>query len=614
MYKVTVKKNGCSKVYTAVKNKQLLEMLRENGIYIDSPCNGNGTCGKCRVKFSSGNHNPAEAEEIKLLGRQATESGYRLACRYKIQSDIEISIDSSELPARIATESVQRNIKFDPLVTKVYSILEKPSLDDSFSDYERTMPGKYYETPFQIKDLQLLRSLPHVIRKKNFETTLVTDSSDIIAVEAGNTSTTLYGVAVDIGTTTIAAYLMDLTTGKKVCVTSLLNPQKAFGADVISRISYTMENEHGLEQLNSLLIQSLNVCVTMLCKQANIFSSDIYTMTFAGNTTMLHMLLKVNPANIAIAPFIPVFTSAMRVQARELGLDINPQGTVYLLPGVSAYVGADTVGAVLATGMHQQAPASLLIDIGTNGEIVLGGKNGMYACSAAAGPAFEGANIKNGMGSVNGAINSVSLKQGVTYTTIGNTKPLGLCGTGVVDLLAELLEIGIVDETGRIDTAWKPDSPELEPLWDRIVTMDGVNAFVLCKDHETLSGNQIILTQRDIREIQNAKAAIVAGIRVLVKNAGIGFEDITKVYLAGGFVSYININSALKIGIIPGELEGRIIAIGNAAAQGAIDVLTSKSLLPVAQEISKSINYIELSGSKDFNDFYVDCMTFEQDI
>ena len=614
MYKVTVKKNGCSKVYTAVKNKQLLEMLRENGIYIDSPCNGNGTCGKCRVKFSSGNHNPAEAEEIKLLGRQATESGYRLACRYKIQSDIEISIDSSEFPARIATESIQRNIKFDPLVTKVYSILEKPSLDDSFSDYERTMPGKYYDTPFQIKDLQLLRSLPHVIRKKNFETTLVTDSSDIIAVEAGNTSTTLYGVAVDIGTTTIAAYLMDLTTGIKVCVTSLLNPQKAFGADVISRISYTMENEHGLEQLNSLLIQSLNVCVTMLCKQANIFTSDIYTMTFAGNTTMLHMLLKVNPANIAIAPFIPVFTSAMRVQARELGLDINPQGTVYLLPGVSAYVGADTVGAVLAAGMHQQAPASLLIDIGTNGEIVLGGKNGMYACSAAAGPAFEGANIKNGMGSVNGAINSVSLKQGVTYTTIGNTKPLGLCGTGVVDLLAELLEIGIVDETGRIDTAWKPDSPELEPLWDRIVTVDGVNAFVLCKDHETLSGNQIILTQRDIREIQNAKAAIAAGIRVLVKKAGIGFEDITKVYLAGGFGSYININSALKIGLIPGELEGRIIAIGNAAAQGAIDVLTSKSLLPVAQEISKSINYIELSGSKDFNDFYVDCMTFEQDI
>ena len=557
MFKVTIKKDGYSKVYTSVKNKNLLEMLREKGFYIDSPCNGNGTCGKCRVKLSSGNHNPVEAEEIKLLGREAVESGYRLACRYKIQSDIEISIDYNELPARIATESIQRDIPFDPLVI---------------------------------------------------------DFSDIIAVEPGKTVNTLYGIAVDIGTTTIAAYLMDLTTGKKVCVTSLLNPQKAFGADVISRISYTMENENGLEQLNGLLIQALNVCIGMLCEQAEISATEVYVMTFVGNTTMLHLLLKVNPSNIAIAPFVPVFTSTVSVQAREIGLNINPQGIAYILPGVSAYVGADTVGAILTAGMYQQASASLLIDIGTNGEIVLGGKNAMYACSAAAGPAFEGANIKNGMGSVNGAINSVSLKQGITFSTIGNTRPLGLCGTGVVDLLAELLDLGIVDETGRIDMTWRPNSHMLEHLCDRIVSVDGVNAFVLCNADETLSGNQIILTQRDIREIQNAKAAIAAGIRVLVKNAGIGFEDIKNVYLAGGFGSYININSALKIGLIPVELEGRIISIGNAAAQGAIDVLTSKSLLPLAQQISKYINYIELSNSKDFNDYYVDCMTFEQDI
>ncbi len=557
MFKVTIKKDGYSKVYTSVKNKNLLEMLRENGFYIDSPCNGNGTCGKCRVKLSSGNHIPIEAEEIKLLGREAVESGYRLACRHKIQSDIEISIDYNELPARIVTESIQRDIPFDPLVI---------------------------------------------------------DFSDIIAVEPGKTVKTLYGIAVDIGTTTIAAYLMDLTTGKKVCVTSLLNPQKAFGADVISRIGYTMENENGLEQLNGLLIQALNICIGMLCKQVEISPTEVYVMTFVGNTTMLHLLLKVNPSNIAIAPFVPVFTSTVSVQTRQIGLEINPQGIAYILPGVSAYVGADTVGAILTAGMYQQASASLLIDIGTNGEIVLGGKNAMYACSAAAGPAFEGANIKNGMGSVNGAINSVSLKQGITFTTIGDTKPLGLCGTGVVDLLAELLDLGIVDETGRIDMAWRPNSSGLEHLCDRIVSMDGVNAFVLCNADETLSGNQIILTQRDIREIQNAKAAIAAGIRVLVKNAGIGFEDIKNVYLAGGFGSYININSALKIGLIPMELEGRIISIGNAAAQGAIDVLTSKSLLPLAQEISKYINYIELSGSKDFNDYYVDCMTFEQDI
>ncbi|EPR12570.1 ASKHA domain-containing protein [Ruminiclostridium papyrosolvens] len=611
MFSVTVRNNGNTQVYTAKNGKNLFELLREKGFGIDSPCNGNGTCGKCRVKLIQGSNSPAKAEEIKLLGLTALENGYRLACRYNIQSDIEISTDSNDLPANIATESVQINTELNPLVTKVYSVLEKPALDNSVSDFIRVMNGSYNDNPLVINDLGLLRNLPDVIRKNNFEVTLVKSPWDIIAVESGNTTNTLYGVAVDIGTTTIAAYLVDLTTGKKVSVTSLLNPQKAFGADVISRISYTMENEHGLEQLNSLLLQSINVCITILCKQAGISPVDVYVITFAGNTTMLHLLLKVNPSNIAYAPFVPAFTSTVKVKAGELPVDINPNGIAYILPGVSAYVGADTVGAVLAVGMHQQASASLLIDIGTNGEIVLGGKIGMYACSAAAGPAFEGANIKNGMGSVNGAINSVSIKHGITFTTIGHTKPMGLCGTGVVDLLAELLEVGIVDETGRIDMSWRPESPEQEPLCERIVSVDGVNGFLLCKARETLSGNEILLTQRDIREIQNAKAAIAAGIRVLVKNAGIGFEDIQKVYLAGGFGSYINIDSALKIGLIPGELEGRIVSVGNAAAQGAIDILNNKSLLSAAQEISKSINYTELSNSKDFNDYYVDCMTFE---
>lgn len=394
MFSVTVRNKDNTKVYMADKGKNLLELLRENEYYIDSPCNGNGTCGKCKVKLIQGTSNQATEEEIKLLGTKALENGYRLACRYNIHSDIEISIDSNDLSANIATESIQINNELNPLVTKVCKVLEKPSLDNSASDFIRLMHGECNNNPLEINDLGLLRNIPHAIRKNNFEVTLLKDSLNIVAVESGNTANTLYGVAVDIGTTTIAAYLVDLTTGNKVSVTSLLNPQKAFGADVISRISYIMENQHGLEHLNSLLIQSLNVSISILCKQTGISAIDIYAITFAGNTTMLHLLLKVNPSNIAYAPFVPVFTSTVKVRARELSIDINPNGTAYILPGVSAYVGADTVGAVLAVGMHQQTSASLLIDIGTNGEIVLGGKNGMYACSAAAGPAFEGANIK----------------------------------------------------------------------------------------------------------------------------------------------------------------------------------------------------------------------------
>ncbi|HEX2925518.1 MAG TPA: ASKHA domain-containing protein [Ruminiclostridium sp.] len=613
MYRVSVENNGELREYIAENGENLLDLLRKQGYAIDSPCNGNGTCGKCRVKLLSENSAPAKAGEMKLLGVRAAEDGYRLACQHNINSDMKISVDSADATGRIVTDSIQRNNSINPIVTKIHKVLGQPGLDNQYSDIDRVFQALEGEggRQFHMSNPQLLRSLPATIRHEAYEITIVAADSDIIAVEPGNTLDSLYGIAVDIGTTTIAAYLIDLTTGKKLSVTSLLNPQKAFGADVISRISHTMQHGNGLEELNNLLTEAINVCINTLCNQTGIKPSSVYAVTFAGNTTMLHLLMKVDPSNIALAPFIPVFTSDLKLRAADLNLNINPYGTAYLLPGVSAYVGADTIGAVLATRICEQASASLLIDIGTNGEIVLGGRDGLYACSAAAGPAFEGANISNGMGSVSGAISCVSLEQGIAYTTIGNTKPIGLCGTGVVDLLAALLEAGIVDETGRIDTAWKPVSPEQENLSERITSIDKSTAFILCKADETLSSSEIVLTQRDIREIQNAKAAIAAGIRVLLKESGIRFEDIGRVYLAGGFGSCINVSSALKIGLIPKELEGRIESVGNAAAQGAIDVLMDKAHLETARKLRKSIKYVELSGSKDFNDYYMDCMLFE---
>lgn len=615
MFQVIIHSNNKTVQLQINDSQNLLYHLRENGFAINSPCNGNGTCGKCRVKILSPNFAGASENEIKLLGIAAIENGYRLACRIFIESDLEISLEDEDLPAKILTEGIQRSVDVIPLVSKESVKLVKPDLSDQNSDLERLDKWAHLEAP---AGLALLRSLPAVLRKDNYNITLIKDVSDqsadksrIIGVEPGDTTGALYGAAVDIGTTTIASYLVDLRSGKRLCVNSLLNPQKIYGADVISRIKHTMDSAEGLEQLHGQIVNAINASVSVMCSQARISPDNIYAITLVGNTTMLHLLLKVEPRYIASAPFTPGFTATVKLRAQELGISINPDGLVCILPTVSAYIGADTVGAVLSTGMHTQADTSLLIDIGTNGEIVLGNRDRLYACSSAAGPAFEGANIRNGMGSIAGAISTVSLKQGLGCTTIGDTRPIGICGTGVVDALAQLLEVGIVDETGRIDMEWKPNVPEQAALSERLSVVDGMNAFIICDKEETPICREIAITQKDIRELQNAKAAIAAGINVLVKEAGISFNDIKTVYLAGGFGSYINIESALKIGLIPSALEGKIQTVGNAAGQGAIETLINSDSLKTAEEISRRIKYIELSASKDFNDSYVECMMFE---
>ncbi len=600
MHKVIVKNNGQINELTASDGQNLLELFRKSDISINTPCNGNGTCGKCKVRILSGHLPEASGNEIKVLGPEAIKQGFRLSCGYGVVSGMEIMLEGGSIQAQIVTEGRQREIALSPIVTRENATLGKPDLTSQTGDYERILgDGPEAEVP----DMELIRGLPELLRQNDFNISLVKSGSRLLGVEAGTAGKGLYGVAVDIGTTTIAAYLLDLTTGKRISVNSSLNPQKVYGADVISRIKHTLENEEGLAEMQSLIISEINKCIGAMCGEAGISSESIYAVTFVGNTTMMHLLLRVTAKNIAAAPFIPAVTSMLKLKASQLGIDINKAGIACVLPCVSAYIGADTVGAVLSTGIHEQEEMSLLIDIGTNGEIVLGSRNSMYACSSAAGPAFEGANIRNGMGSVKGAINSISLKSGVEFTTIGNASPAGICGTGIVDGIAQLLEAGLIDETGRIDDEWEPASEEQSKLAGNLTDINGMNAFVIDGD--------IAITQKDVRELQNAKAAIAAGINVLVRQAGISFDDIKNVYLAGGFGTYINIDNALKIGLIPEQLKGKIQSVGNAAGQGAIESLISLDSLSQAVMISKKIKYIELSSSKDFNDFFIDCMMFE---
>ncbi len=595
MYTINTNKNKID----IAPNTPLLDALRSNQNQLSAPCNGNGTCGKCKVRVLSGETNPPSFQEISLLGENAIAEGYRLACNVYAASDMSIELPQENTSVQIVTEGIKHDINIAPPVIKQYIQLSKPLLGDQLSDADRILKAAKVDN----LPLELIRRAPVLLRDSDYGITLIKYGNKITGIEGKNTSNNLYGVAVDIGTTTIATYLFDCKTGSRVGVHSLLNPQKIFGSDVISRIKHSIEDIGGQDDLNEGIVLAVNDSINELCKKAKICFDDVYSIALVGNTTMLHFLLNVSARNLANAPFIPAFTAMQTLSARKLGLCTNEFATAFILPSVSAYIGADTVGAVLATQMHKNSSISLLIDIGTNGEIVLGNNSFMYSCSSAAGPAFEGANIRNGIGSVYGAINSISLVKGLSYTTIGGTEPIGICGTGVVDAVAQLLEIGLIDETGRINHKWEASEPELGSLTERIGKTDGQFSFHIDKD--------IYITQKDIRELQNAKAAIAAGIEVLIEQAGISYDNIENVYLAGGFGSYINKDSAVKIGLIPSQLKNKIKSVGNAAGQGAQYALLSDDYLQQSVDISRSIEYIELSASKSFNDYYIDCMMFE---
>jgi len=592
----------------AQSGENLLDFIRRTCGNIETPCNGKGTCGKCRVKVNGLDSVPSEREK-KLLGTEALANGYRLACYNTINSDMDIycAVDKESGKAKILTESKQRDIALNPVVTKKFMQLNMPALHDQASDIERVAASSGGKV---VNSIKLLRELPNVLRQEGFKTTFVYSDGELIAVEPGDTTQKVYGVAVDIGTTTVAGYLYDLNTGKRLDVFSVLNPQRKYGADVLSRIDHTTKSESGQKEMNDAIIGCINAMIRHFAERNSIKNTDIYAVVLAGNTVMMHLFLNLTAKNIAVSPFIPVTTHLCRFEAGEIGIDINSRGYVITFPCISGYVGADTVAAVLSSGMYEKDEISLLLDIGTNGEIVLGNSKWIYCCSTAAGPAFEGANIRNGIGGVAGAIDRVYFKPEFRYTTIDNAKPVGICGSGLVDVVAGMLDSDIIDETGRIVTDDEAESLP-EDLKKRIKDIDGLRSFVLSDGAENASGMDIAITQKDIRELQNAKAAIAAGINILIKHAGIRVEDIDKVYLAGGFGNYISIESAVKIGLIPKVLKDKVESIGNAAGAGAVEGLLSTDMLRATEMIKNKMKYIELSAIPEFVNEYVECMIFE---
>ena len=603
---VKIYRNGGLETIQAADGLNLLEFLGEIHMQPVSPCGGNGSCGKCRVRVDGLNKNPSEREK-QLLGRKALDKGMRLACFNTVDSDIEIHADEWDAVPSIITEGRRRSIRLSPSVSKEYVELKVPELGDQASDLERLLA--FTGGTLDSQGTDIVRELPYLLRSSGFKATLLFIEGRLAAVEPGNTEARLFGAAFDIGTTTIAAYLYDLKNGVCLDVISMLNPQVRFGVDVLIRIDYTMSSKASMDKMHKTILDCVNLILKQFAKKNGISSAEIYSAVFAGNTTMMHFLMNLYAGNIAVSPFIPVTTQAHCMSAGTFGLEMNRHGLALVLPGVSAYIGADTVAAVLSSGMYEDADISLLVDIGTNGEIVLGCRDWLLACSTAAGPAFEGANIRNGIAGVSGAIDTIKLLPELHMTTIGDKKPVGICGSGIVDAIAQLLEAGLLDETGRFADAGELSGPGLQ-YGDRLVKIDGMKTFRLLSGTDGSTDDCIAITQKDVRELQNAKAAIAAGIRTLVKRAGIAWKDIGRVYLAGGFGSRINIDSALKIGLLPEELRERIESIGNAAGSGAVEALLSSEMLKAASLIKSQIEYIELSASKEFVEEYVECMLF----
>lgn len=591
--------------------RSLLESLREHRAGLPTVCGGQGTCGKCRVLVQGPLDAPCEAER-NHLNQEDLDSGIRLGCQTRPQSGQTITVLRSESgEARILTGGKTRKVELSPAVRKVRLALPAGGDEDSTTVWEQVIAGLGQAIP--LPPLSILRELPAVLRASTGEITLVFHGDRLISIEPGDTTRSLYGMAFDIGTTTVVGYLVDLATGKEVAASSCLNPQRAYGEDLVSRLSFVQERADGLAVLQGEIISTLNRLAGEAARQAGVEPSEIYEVVLAGNVVMHHLLLGIDPSSLARAPYRPVVCDAVEVPAGELGLAFGPQAQAHVLPNVSGFVGADMVATMLTVLPHESPDMMLVIDLGTNGEIALGSRDRVLVCSTAAGPAFEGARIRNGMRAARGAIDRITIDSDVHCHVLGGGTAAGICGSGLLDAVAQMLGAGILSPTGRLLGADRLPADVGARLRSRLcgAARPGDEfRFVLSPLPAANGDQEIAITQQDIRELQLAKGAIYAGIQVLKKELGIEDSDIQQVVLAGAFGSFVSPASACSIGLIPPVPLERVRAVGNAAGLGAQLALISTVERRAAAAIARRSEHIQLSGRSDFQEIFMQSLHF----
>jgi uncharacterized 2Fe-2S/4Fe-4S cluster protein (DUF4445 family) len=574
-----------------------------NGIAIDSTCGGHGTCKKCKVQVLSGEL-PVSPLDPRAFTPEELGEGWRLACLAQATTNLRIHVPPLSTRPKAATVGVGRQVILRPAVQKRFVRLDEPTLADQRTDLQRLLDALDDLEPHP--DLHALRRLPAVVRQADFAVTAVVVDETLIDVEAGDTTARQFAIAFDVGTTTVVATLLDLTTGTPVAVASRLNRQQPFGADVITRISATMLDPAALSQLTGAAQETLAELAAEVCGEGEVATEEVYEVAVAGNATMTALLLGIDPEPLGVAPFVLSAATPPVVKATEVNLPVHPGARVVVFPALGAYVGGDIVSGLLATGMDRDKRLRMFIDVGTNCEIALGDGDRIVACAAPAGPAFEGGAIRCGMRAAEGAIEVVKLSDEVELGVIGDVAPVGLCGSGLVDAVAEMVRVGLVDASGRFVS--EEDAKQIAPtLADRLTAVNGERVFVL---HESDGTRAVYLSQRDIRELQFAKAAIATGWSLLLDEFGVDSRDVQQVLLAGSFGSYLSPAAAVRIGLVPTLPVLRIVSAGNVAGEGAKMVLLSRAERAGAQTLLEGVRYVELSDRPDFNDKFVDKLAF----
>jgi uncharacterized 2Fe-2S/4Fe-4S cluster protein (DUF4445 family) len=600
----------------------IVRALWQAGIAVETPCGGFGVCGKCKVRFTTGAVPEPTEEELRHVPATELAEGWRLACRHQVMGDAEIVVPTESRPAiaQVLTTAVERPVALEPAVRRLPLQVPEPSTSDERSDLRRLLDALREQHGIALEaeqvPLGVVRQLPLVLREAGFRVHVVLfydpehpAENRLLAVQPDDTRP-LLGIAFDIGTTTLVGYLIDLQSGKELAYAARLNPQVQYGDDVVSRLSFVYHDPAGLKQLQHAVVRGMNEIIAEACQSAGVAPHDIYEAVAVGNTTMLHFLLGVNTNSIAVAPYVPVFADLLSVEARQIGLRVNPSAILTTLPCVAGYVGADTVAVTLTHLFDPEGETVLAIDIGTNGEVVLRHQGKYYCTSAAAGPAFEGGRIYQGIRAETGAVSQISVESNgenhwLHVTTIGGGLPKGICGSGLIDAAACLLDIGAVNEAGRInnDGTGKWWEPHLTTLCEQ-------KAFQLVAPDAAGIAEGVILTQKDIRELQLAKGSIRAVMEVLLQEAGIGWDAVERVLVAGAFGMYVNRRSAQRIGLLPPLPLERIEQVGNAAGAGAKIALRSARERKRAQWLAQQMKHVVMTGNLQYQEAYMDHLGF----
>jgi uncharacterized 2Fe-2S/4Fe-4S cluster protein (DUF4445 family) len=582
-----------------------------NGIAIDSTCGGHGTCKKCKVKVTDGSV-PVHRLDVRSFTPDELAAGWRLACLAQATTDLGVEVPPLTTRPKAATLGVGRQVILRPALQKRYVELSEPTLSDQRSDLQRLLDAidDLELTP----DLHTLRRLPPVLRQADYKVTAVVVDDMLIDVEPGDTTDRRFAVAFDLGTTTVVATLIDVATGTPAAVSSMLNKQQPFGGDVITRISATMMDPDTLPMLRDLAQQTLAELTAEVLGEADVEPHEVYEVAVAGNATMTALVLGIDPEPLGVAPFIMSSRTLPTLLASDLGLELHPRARALLFPALGAYVGGDIVSGMLASGMDRDKRTRLFIDVGTNCEIVLSDGDTILSTAAPAGPAFEGGAIRCGMRAADGAVEVVrideSVEGGVELGVIGDTEPRGICGSGLVDAVSELVRTGLLDASGRFVAGDR--AAELAPyVADRLTAIGQERVFVLHRPTEDAPVEECVyLSQRDVRELQFAKGAIATGWTLLLEQLGLEHGDVQQVLLAGSFGSYLSPAAAVRIGLVPKIPVLRIVSAGNVAGEGAKMSLLSVRERAGALALLEEVSYVELSDRSDFNDRFVDLLAF----